>query len=278
MRNLTRRRLFEKGTQQFDLESESSQTPRSTDKPSGTPTSQDESSHGEASQEALPAKGFAEEGDTPPREIVYTREGGELGTVDGSPLFGETFSFDTDSGKAELKARGGGMYSFGATADFRNTVFNFEQLDPQRRTITFASVRMSDDLEYSVVIQADAIGADRVYFDSKHVAFPDEIRAIPSNGPFVNLSMTCSYESSPLQGALIEHIISQGAQETVSTEANGEALMHLESVDSPTVLIRVSHPSRNISNDVRLALPIVSAAPELIEYFGIEICYKLQQT
>jgi len=200
-------------------------------------------------------------------EVIEGRDGG-IETADGGPLFGETFVFDEQEGKATLG--GGSTGSSGSvSADLRNTVLDFRQLPQPRSGISLAKVEMGSGVSFGVFLRTEKI--DSVYFDQDHVAYPNKSRKIAADGPFLNLELTVRRSRKSSADAHIEVLDGSKLLAVASPLPDGSYLAKVKAVHATVLMIRAQDPTSGKVWQGRIAVPIKSAAPDLIEYFGIEI-------
>ncbi|MFL6260060.1 MAG: hypothetical protein ACJ76Y_10135 [Thermoanaerobaculia bacterium] len=134
-------------------------------------------------------------------EFVY--KNGDLGAADNSPMIGEKFAFDTKTDRAQLASSSNfTSFSFAATADFRNTIFNFKKVPRDHRVITFASVNMNNGIEYYIALHAEHDPI--VYFTKNHLVIPTDLRRLSRDGPFAKLKFQCTKDGTAIKGCSIK--------------------------------------------------------------------------
>ena len=203
-------------------------------------------------------------------ELVRGKDGG-METADGTPVFGESFVFNEQQGKAVL---GGGGFSFtgysgSGTADLRNTVLDFRKLPQPREGMTLAEVHMGAGVKVGVYLRTGKV--DSVYFDQDHVVFPAQSRKIEAEGPFLDMEFKLKRSRKSPDDVNVEVLDGDRLLATASHQPDGTYLAKVKLVRGIVLRIRAKDRTAATQYEATIAVPIRGAVPDLIEYFGIEV-------
>jgi len=202
--------------------------------------------------------------------IEFTYEDGALSTANNSPMIGERFAFDEKAGNAQLSSSSNlAAFTVSATADFRNTVFDFRKVPGDHRILTFASVTMNADFEYYVALHAE--NTPVVYFNSDHMAVPADLKRLSRDGPFARLKFECAKNGAPAAGTSIKLFGPSGLIAQTESNQDGKAEVSVRRLTFPTIRFSAKIPGRAAQTEGSIAIPIVGAVEELIHYFAIPI-------
>jgi hypothetical protein len=191
-----------------------------------------------------------------PKEIVFVQTSEGLNTKDGAPMIGEKFVFDSATGKQQL---GGGL-----TTDLRNTILDFTNVPESNRVLTFARVVPQKGNEYFVALHSEK--TKKVFIDASHTFFPNDLRKIAQQGPFIELKFKPSREASALVGGVLEVRNEKGSVTSTTIGIEGNAAITIPVIKDEILRLRFTFPKSQEFSEKTISVPIVGATRGLISY------------